>query len=38
VSDLEELAAIGVPAAISGKALLDRKIRLEEVTSFLPNA
>ncbi|MGD8340115.1 MAG: 1-(5-phosphoribosyl)-5-[(5-phosphoribosylamino)methylideneamino]imidazole-4-carboxamide isomerase [Gammaproteobacteria bacterium] len=37
-SDLEQLAAIGIPAAISGKALLDKKIRLEEIKSFLPNA
>jgi phosphoribosylformimino-5-aminoimidazole carboxamide ribotide isomerase len=35
---LYALAAIGVPAAISGKALLDKKILLEEVASFLPNA
>ena len=38
LADLEALAAIGVPAAISGKALLEKKILLEEVASFLPNA
>jgi phosphoribosylformimino-5-aminoimidazole carboxamide ribotide isomerase len=37
-ADLEQLAAIGVPAVISGKALLEGRIRLEEVSSFLPNA
>jgi len=37
-SDLEQLAAIGVSAAISGKALLEQRIRLEEIASFLPNA
>lgn len=36
--DLAALAAIGVAGAISGKALLEQKIRLEEVGSFLPNA
>jgi phosphoribosylformimino-5-aminoimidazole carboxamide ribotide isomerase len=38
VDDLEALAAIGVAGAISGKALLEGKIRLEEVATFLPNA
>ena len=38
VADLEQLAAIGVPAVISGKALLEKRIRLEEIASFLPNA
>jgi phosphoribosylformimino-5-aminoimidazole carboxamide ribotide isomerase len=36
--DLETLAAIGVAGAISGKALLEGNIRLEEVATFLPNA
>ncbi len=36
--DLEQLAAIGVSAAISGKALLEQRIRFEEIESFLPNA
>jgi phosphoribosylformimino-5-aminoimidazole carboxamide ribotide isomerase len=37
-ADLEELAAAGVAAAISGKALLENRIRFEEIRSFLPNA
>ena len=34
VSDLHALAALNVSAAISGKALLDRAIALEEIGSF----
>jgi phosphoribosylformimino-5-aminoimidazole carboxamide ribotide isomerase len=37
-SDLEQLAAAGVTAAISGKALLENRIRFEEIRPFLPNA
>jgi phosphoribosylformimino-5-aminoimidazole carboxamide ribotide isomerase len=37
-ADLEALAETGVAAAISGKALLEKKIRLEEIGQFLPNA
>jgi len=37
-ADLEALAATGVAAAISGKALLEQRIRFEEITPFLPNA
>jgi phosphoribosylformimino-5-aminoimidazole carboxamide ribotide isomerase len=36
--DLQALAATGVAAAISGKALLEQRIRFEEIPSFLPNA
>ena len=36
--DLRALAALGVPAAISGKALLEQRIAVEELRSFLPNA
>jgi phosphoribosylformimino-5-aminoimidazole carboxamide ribotide isomerase len=36
--DLAALAAQGVPAAISGKALLEERISLEELRPFLPNA
>lgn len=36
--DLEQLAATGVAAAISGKALLEQRIRFEEIRPFLPNA
>jgi phosphoribosylformimino-5-aminoimidazole carboxamide ribotide isomerase len=36
--DLEELDRTGVAAAISGKALLERRIRFEEIGQFLPNA
>lgn len=35
ISDIEELREIGVPAAITGKALLDGKISTAEVNSFL---
>jgi phosphoribosylformimino-5-aminoimidazole carboxamide ribotide isomerase len=37
-SDLSALAALGVPAAISGKALLEERISFEELRLFLPNA
>jgi len=37
-ADLEALAATGVAAAISGKALLEKRIRFEEIQPFLPNA
>jgi phosphoribosylformimino-5-aminoimidazole carboxamide ribotide isomerase len=37
-ADLEALAACGAGAAISGKALLDNLIPLEELRPFLPNA
>lgn len=37
-ADLEHLAAAGVAAAISGKALLENRIRFEEIRPFLPNA
>jgi phosphoribosylformimino-5-aminoimidazole carboxamide ribotide isomerase len=36
--DLRALAALGVPAAISGKALLEQRIAVQELRSFLPNA
>jgi phosphoribosylformimino-5-aminoimidazole carboxamide ribotide isomerase len=36
--DLEQLASAGVAAAISGKALLENRIRFEEIRRFLPNA
>ena len=37
-ADLERLRALGVPAAITGKALLDGKISTAEVNSFLQSA
>jgi phosphoribosylformimino-5-aminoimidazole carboxamide ribotide isomerase len=37
-TDLEQLAGAGVAAAISGKALLEQRIRFEEIRPFLPNA
>jgi phosphoribosylformimino-5-aminoimidazole carboxamide ribotide isomerase len=37
-SDLAALAATGVAAAVSGKALLDGRINLEELKAFLPSA
>ncbi|HEY6452931.1 MAG TPA: 1-(5-phosphoribosyl)-5-[(5-phosphoribosylamino)methylideneamino] imidazole-4-carboxamide isomerase [Steroidobacteraceae bacterium] len=37
-SDLGALAAVGVAAAISGKALLEDRISVEELRPFLPNA
>ena len=37
-ADLAALAACGVPSAISGKALLEERITLEELRPFLPNA
>jgi phosphoribosylformimino-5-aminoimidazole carboxamide ribotide isomerase len=36
-SDLAALAAHGLPAAISGKALLEGRIPLEELRPYLPN-
>lgn len=38
IGDLEQLRRIGVPAAISGRALLDGKISAEEIEVFLQNA
>ena len=38
IADMEKLREIGVPAAITGKALLDGKISAAEVNSFLQNA
>ncbi len=38
IGDLERLRDLGVPAAITGKALLDGKISAAEVNSFLQNA
>jgi phosphoribosylformimino-5-aminoimidazole carboxamide ribotide isomerase len=37
-ADLAALAAQGVPAAISGKALLEQRISVEELQPYLPNA
>jgi phosphoribosylformimino-5-aminoimidazole carboxamide ribotide isomerase len=37
-SDLRDLEAAGVAAAISGKALIEGRIRPEELQPFLPNA
>ena len=37
-ADLEALARIGVTAAVSGKALLEERIRPEELRPFLPDA
>jgi len=37
-ADLRALDGAGVAAAISGKALLEKRIRFEEIRSFLPNA
>ena len=37
-ADLSALAGCGVPAAISGKALLEERITREELRPFLPNA
>ena len=37
-ADLTALAAAGVAAAISGKALLEQRISIEELRPFLPNA
>jgi phosphoribosylformimino-5-aminoimidazole carboxamide ribotide isomerase len=38
INDLNELNAVGVHAAICGKALLDGHVTLEGARSFLPNA
>jgi len=37
-ADLEALAQLGVGAAISGKALLEKRMSREELQPFLPNA
>lgn len=37
-ADLQALAQIGVAAAVSGKALLEERIRPEELRQFLPDA
>jgi phosphoribosylformimino-5-aminoimidazole carboxamide ribotide isomerase len=37
-ADLQALARIGAAAAVSGKALLEERIRPEELRSFLPDA
>lgn len=37
-ADLAALAALGMPAAISGKALLEERITRAELQPFLPNA
>ena len=37
-ADLNALAQLGLPAAISGRALLEDRIALEELRPFLPNA
>jgi phosphoribosylformimino-5-aminoimidazole carboxamide ribotide isomerase len=37
-ADLERLRALGIPAAITGKALLDGRISAAEVASFLQSA
>jgi phosphoribosylformimino-5-aminoimidazole carboxamide ribotide isomerase len=37
-ADLAELAHVGVAAAVSGKALLEQRMTLEELRPFLPNA
>ncbi|MBT8441630.1 MAG: 1-(5-phosphoribosyl)-5-((5-phosphoribosylamino)methylideneamino)imidazole-4-carboxamide isomerase, partial [Gammaproteobacteria bacterium] len=36
VGDLKALRAIGALSAISGRALLDGKISIEEIATFLP--
>lgn len=38
IGDLEQLRRLGVPAAISGRALLDGKISAEEIETFLRSA
>jgi len=38
IDDLHQLRRIGVPAAISGRALLDGKITVEEIETFLQSA
>jgi len=38
IADMEKLRDLGVPAAITGKALLDGKISTAEVNAFLQNA
>ena len=38
IADIARLKEIGVPAAITGKAMLDGKISAAEVDSFLQSA
>ena len=38
IEDLEQLRRLGVPAAISGRALLDGRISAEEIAAFQQNA
>ncbi|MGI9273168.1 MAG: 1-(5-phosphoribosyl)-5-[(5-phosphoribosylamino)methylideneamino]imidazole-4-carboxamide isomerase [Woeseiaceae bacterium] len=38
IEDMQQLRRIGVPAAISGRALLDGKISAEEIAAFQQNA
>ena len=38
IDDLSELKSTGVAAAISGRALLDGKIKARELATFLPAA
>jgi phosphoribosylformimino-5-aminoimidazole carboxamide ribotide isomerase len=38
IQDLEQLRQLGVPAAISGRALLDGKISAKEIETFLQSA
>ena len=38
IQDLEQLRMLGVPAAVSGRALLDGKISAGEIETFLQNA
>jgi phosphoribosylformimino-5-aminoimidazole carboxamide ribotide isomerase len=37
-ADLTALAQLGMAAAVSGKALLEERMTLEELRPFLPNA
>ena len=38
IEDMEQLRRLGVPAAITGRALLDRRISAEEIAAFQQNA
>jgi phosphoribosylformimino-5-aminoimidazole carboxamide ribotide isomerase len=38
IEDLEQLRRLGVPAAISGRALLDGRISAGEIATFQQNA
>ena len=38
IADLEQLRHLGIPAAITGRALLDGQISAEEIETFLQNA